>query len=232
MWSYFAQPARFIKLSSFLAPFLFTSGVILLISGIIWGNFFAPVDYLQGKYVALLYIHVPLAWLSLMVYSVMVMFALAYVIWKHVIALYMIERGIILGLCASCICLITGMLWGIPTWGTHWVWDARLTSTFILLVIYIVIWFVFKYKIRTIFRCYILLIGAINIPIIKYSVEWWHTLHQPSSISTLTTLVNPTIDSAMLTPLLISAVGHIMFFVSLWLYRALTALALQRQQRA
>lgn len=205
----FANPTRFLKLSRMLKPVLGGLGLILMMTGLYYGLFNSPADYLQGENVRIMYIHVPAAWVSLFLYASLAIAGVTLIGWKHRLAEFYIRSAAFIGTGFALMCLITGSIWGYPTWGTWWVWDARLTSMLILFLLYMGI-----ILLQDAFEdsetggkaaAYLAIIGSINLPIIKFSVEWWQTLHQPASISSLRGLQNPKIDDTMLTPLLCMA---------------------------
>lgn len=209
-----AAPAFFYHNISKLTPYLAVAVILCMGYGLIAGLFFAPVDYQQKQAVKLIYIHVPCALLSLSIYTVIGMMSLIYLIWKIKIADVIAKVSAPLGASITALALFSGALWGKPMWGTWWVWDARLTSELILLFLY------FGYiALRAAIRdqtiaasaCAVLAIaGLIDIPIIHYSVEWWHTLHQGATISKFS---KPTIASSMLYPLLSTLVAFYLFYL-------------------
>jgi heme exporter protein C len=204
----YANPGQFLRLARALQPWLSTGAIIFLTVGIVWGLFFAPADWQQGETVRIMYVHVPMAWLASSCYLGLAICGLLSLVWRHPLAdLAAIEIGPV-GACAAALCLITGSLWGQPMWGTWWVWDARLTSVLVLFFLYlghIALIRAFDEPARGQRAAAILaLAGAIDLPIIKFSVQWWNTLHQPDSI-TLTGA--PTMSMTMLWPLLITTIG-------------------------
>ena len=212
----FANPGQFLRLSSKLVPWLFWSGGVVTAGSLIWGLFFAPDDWQQGDTVRIMYVHVPFAWLASAGYFTLAACSVASLIWRHPLAdLAAVEIGPV-GAGFTAVCLATGSLWGKPTWGAWWVWDARLTSVFVLFLLYlghVALVRAFDDPTRGYRAGAILaLIGTVNLPIIKFSVEWWNTLHQPASFG-LT--VAPTIAASMLWPLLGSAVGFTLLFVAI-----------------
>ena len=198
------NPAKFNKFYYLIIkPLLFLSIVILII-GLTFIFFISPDDYQQGSMVKIMYIHVPSAWLSLLTFLIMTIYSVVSLSFKISFG-FIINKAIApVGAIFTLICLITGSLWGKPIWGTWWVWDARLTSMFILFIFYLLIIF-FKYSFSNIevgekITAILVILGSINLPIIKFSVDWWNTLHQPASISKLS---SPSIDSTMLLTLFI-----------------------------
>ncbi len=194
--------------------------LILFLFGIAWGLFIAPKDYLQGESYRIMYVHVPAAWLSLQVYIFMTIAAIISLIWKvKIMEIASIECAPI-GAFFTLIALITGMIWGKPTWGTYWVWDARLTSELILLFIYIGILILYSSfedkrqgsKVASILA----IVGLINIPIIHYSVEWWNTLHQGPTVMKFD---RPSVHSSMLIPLIYMFFVFNLYFITVLIKR-------------
>ena len=184
-----------------------------LLVGLGFGLFDSPDDYQQGSAVRIMYVHVPSAWLGLFVYAFMAAFSFGYLVWRNPISYYMARAAAPIGAMFTLICLVTGSIWGYPTWGTWWVWDARLTSMLILFFLYlgyIALDDAFVDAEREAKSSSILaVIGAINLPIIKYSVEWWNTLHQPASVFRVG---GPTIDGSMLLPLMLMGIAWFALF--------------------
>jgi heme exporter protein C len=212
-----ANPTRFIALADRLVPWLAALAAIVLAAGLALG-FQAPEDYQQGTTVRIMYIHVPFAWLAMLCYSVMAVAALGTLVWRHPLADVALKAAAPIGAVFTALALVTGSIWGKPMWGTWWVWDARLTSVFILFLIYLGIIALTRAlddpakSARA--AAIVTLIGAVNLPIIKFSVEWWNTLHQPASVLRLD---GPTIHPSLLWPLLISALGFTLLFFTLHL---------------
>ena len=182
------------------------------------GLFVTPPDYLQGESVRIMYVHVPAAWLAMAGWSGIAMASLMQLIWRHPLAAVAARAIAVPGALFAAICLITGSLWGRPMWGTYWVWDARLTSVFVLFLMYlgvIVLWRTVDDPTRAGRAAAILtLVGAINIPIIKFSVDWWNTLHQPASVVKMS---GPAIHSSILIPLLVMTIAFTLLFFTLHL---------------
>ena len=223
----FANPARFLRIARVATPLCAIVGLAALLAGWGWGLFVAPQDYLQGDTVRIMYVHVPAAMFAMGGYlSVAIAAGVGYV-WRHPLADLAARAMAPVGAVYAAICLISGSLWGRPTWGTYWVWDARLTSMLVLFFLYlgyIALADAFEDKVRGSRAAAILaLIGLINLPIIQYSVVWWNTLHQGDSI----TLTGTTIDPAMLWPLGFSWLGFALLFGAITLMRMRTALAEQ-----
>ncbi|HXQ50354.1 MAG TPA: heme ABC transporter permease [Stellaceae bacterium] len=221
----FANPARFMRLSAALLPWCAVLGALLIAAGLVFGLVLAPADYQQGDAVRIMYVHVPAAWMASFVYAVMAAASAVGLIWRHPLADIAARAAAPLGAGFTAICLITGSLWGEPMWGTWWVWDARLTSVLVLFFLYlgyIALVNAFDEPTRGARAGAILaLVGIVNLPIIKFSVDWWNTLHQPASVFRLG---GPTIAASMLWPLLAMALGFTVFFVTLLMVRMRTAL--------
>ena len=207
-----ANPTRFLDLSGKVLPWLGAIALIVTAIGLAMG-FAAPEDYQQGSTVRIMYIHVPFAWISMMCYMVMAVAALGTLVWKHPLADVSLKAAAPIGAVFTALALATGSIWGRPMWGTWWVWDGRLTSVFVLFLMYlglIALTRALDDPARSARAAAIVtLVGVINIPIIKFSVEWWNTLHQPASLMRLD---GPTIHSSLLWPLLISALGFSLLF--------------------
>jgi len=228
----FANPKRFEKISR---PVLWIAGICsaLLFA---WGLYLAliasPPDYQQSETVRIMYIHVPAAWMALLAYSSMGMAAVSMIVWKHLLAGLYIRAVAPVGAGFTAICLITGSIWGEPTWGTWWVWDARLTSVLVLLFLYIgVIALADAYDDRDkglMAASWLSLVGLINLPIIKFSVDWWNTLHQPASLTSFAKMAEPALDKAMLTPLLVMAGAYFCLFIALAILRIDNEIAMRR----
>src|SRR5467141_3197948 len=212
-----ANPTRFLSLTARILPWLAALTGILLLIGLTQSAM-APDDYQQGATVKIMFIHVPSAWLSMLVWGVMSIAALGTLVWRHPLADVTAKAAAPIGAGFTLICLITGSLWGRPMWGAYWVWDARLTSVLVLFLMYlgvIALWRTVEDPSRAARAAAILtLVGAINLPIIKFSVEWWNTLHQPAS---LMRLGGSSLDRAFLIPLLVMAVAFSLLFVTLHL---------------
>ncbi|HVJ51434.1 MAG TPA: heme ABC transporter permease [Aliidongia sp.] len=227
----FANPARFMRVSAPIVPWLAAMTAAFLLVGLVLG-FRAPPDYQQGDTVRIMFIHVPAAWMAMATYSVVAAASAAALIWRHPLAEIAAQEAAPLGAAFTAVCLVSGSLWGAPTWGTWWVWDARLTSVLVLFFLYlgyIALSHAFDDPTRGSRAASVLaLVGWINIPIIKFSVDWWNSLHQPASVLRLG---GSTIDASILVPLLIMAVAFTLLFVLLLLLRMRAAL-LERKIRA
>jgi heme exporter protein C len=216
-WTDIANPTRFIALADRIVPWLAGLSALAVAAGL-WMGFAAPEDYQQGITVRIMYIHVPFAWLSMMIYSIMAVSALGTLVWRHPLADVALKAAAPIGATFTALALITGSIWGKPMWGTWWVWDARLTSVFVLFLMYLGIIALTRAlddPQRSARAAAILtLVGAINIPVIKFSVDWWNTLHQPASVFRLD---GPAIHPSLLWPLLVSALGFTLLFFTLHL---------------
>ncbi|MTI43402.1 heme exporter protein C [Roseibium hamelinense] len=214
----FANPTRFVRLVDRTLPWLVTACVIAFGIGLYKSFFMAPEDYQQGDTVRIMFIHVPAAWLAMMCYSVMALSSLGTLVWKHPLADVSAKAAAPLGAAFTFISLITGSLWGKPMWGTYWVWDARLTSVLVLFIMYLglmALWRTMEDPIKAGKAAAVLtLVGALNLPIIKFSVDWWNTLHQPASVIRMD---GPTIHPDILVPLLVMALAFTLLFFTLHL---------------
>ncbi|HYI91018.1 MAG TPA: heme ABC transporter permease [Beijerinckiaceae bacterium] len=217
MWG-LANPTRFMELSGRLVPWLAAAAAALAAAGLYLSWFVAPADYQQGQTVRIMFLHVPAAWLALFFYVLMAVSALGTLIWRHPLADVSQKAAAPIGAAFTLICLVTGALWGKPMWGTYWVWDARLTSMLVLFLMYcgiLALWRTIDEPARAARAVSILtLIGVVNLPVIKFSVDWWNTLHQPASVLRLD---GPAIHPSMLYPLLVMAAGFMAFAVTLHL---------------
>ncbi len=227
-----ASPARFIRLSDTLLPWLSVLTALLLLFGVTEALFVSPADYQQGDTVRIMYVHVPSAWMSMMIYSVMAAASASFLIWKHTLADVVARVSAPLGAGFTAVTLATGSLWGKPMWGTWWVWDARLTSVLILFFLYIgyiALSDNYAHQERGKKICAVMaLVGFANIPVIRFSVEWWNTLHQPAS---LIRAGGVAIDGSMLVPLLSMGVAFTLLYIVLLMVRVKTALIQQKIRR-
>lgn len=209
---------EYISLNHKIYPYAMILGIALVLVGWGMGLFFAPIDAVQGHSYRIIYLHVPMAIYSQLIYWFMAIWSFCFLVWKIKIGPYMTISAAYVGCMVTFLALFSGSVWGIPTWGTWWQWDARITSTFILLIMYIAL-LTINSSFQNINKAdqitaWVVLVGVINIPIIKKSVDWWSTLHQPASISLSS---ESSIDSSMLIPLIISIVGVGIFLFSLGL---------------
>jgi heme exporter protein C len=214
------NPHYFKKISSYLKPYLFIVTVTAFSYGLYLSLIASPADYQQGEMVRIMYIHVPSAWLSLMIFTLMGLASLSCLIFRASFGLYISLAAAPIGACFALITLLTGMIWGKPVWGAWWVWDARLTSMLILFLFYICYIVVARGSsdIRRIEKptCAIAILGTINVPIVKFSVDLWYSLHQPAS---LIRMGGSAIDPSMLKPLLIMFIANFCLFVLLLIFR-------------
>lgn len=214
----FANPAVFNRLADRLIVPLAILTILMFIWGLYGAFFVSPADYQQGETIRIMFIHVPSAWMSMFVYAGMSLSALGTLIFRHPMADVAQKAAAPLGAGFTLLCLITGSLWGKPMWGTWWEWDARMTSVLVLFLIYIgiiALWQSIEEPNRAGRAVAILtLVGAVNLPIIKFSVDWWSTLHQPASVFRLD---GPTIHSSMLGPLMIMGLAFLLLYITLLL---------------
>jgi heme exporter protein C len=225
MISRFANPARFMRFSSTALPWCGWSAAGVIAVGLYFALVAAPPDYQQGETARIMYIHVPAAWMALSIYLFMAVASAVALVWRHPLAEIAAAAAAPIGAAFTFVCLATGSLWGRPMWGAWWVWDARLTSVLVLLFLYlgyIALVNAFDEPGRGARAGALLaLAGVVNLPIIKFSVDWWNTLHQPASV---VRLGGPKIDIAMLIPLLVMVAGFSLLFVALTMLRMRTAL--------
>ena len=227
-----ANPTRFLELAGRAMPWLATVSLALLAIGLYLSFFAAPPDYQQGETVRIMFVHVPAAWLAMFGFVLIAIAALGTLIWRHPLADVAAKAAAPIGATFTFVALLTGSVWGKPMWGTYWVWDARLTSMLVLFLLYlglIALWQAIEEPGRAGRAAAILaLVGVVNIPIIKFSVDWWNTLHQPASIIRVG---GPSIDPSMLWPLLLMAAGFTLLFVLLHLI-AMRAEIVRRRVRS
>ena len=218
MLSRLANPARFMRLSGAVLPLLTAAAALVLLIGFYLALFVAPPDYQQGESVRIMFVHVPAAWLALLVYLLVAVASAVALVWRHPLAAIAAQAAAPLGAAFTLVCLVTGSLWGRPMWGTWWVWDARLTSVLVLFFLYlgyIALANAFDDPGRGGRAASMLaLVGVVNLPIIKFSVDWWNTLHQPASVFRMG---GSTIDPSMLMPLFVMALAFTLLFVTLHL---------------
>jgi len=211
-----ANPSRFLALADRVLPWLAGLTATAFAIGLYVAFFVAPDDYQQGATVKIMFLHVPSAWLAMLCWGLMSIAALGTLVWRHPLADVAAKSAAPIGAAFTFLCLLTGSLWGRPMWGTYWVWDARLTSVLVLFLMYLgllALWRAVEDPIRGGRAAAVLiLVGAINLPIIKFSVDWWNTLHQPAS---LVRLDGPTVHPAILTPLMTMALAFTLLFLTL-----------------
>jgi heme exporter protein C len=229
----FANPALFLKFANAVLPYVWAAAAALLGAGLYMGLVAAPADYQQGETVRIMFVHVPAAWLALMVYTVMALASAVAIVFRHPLADVAAKTAAPLGAAFCFLALATGSLWGKPMWGAWWVWDARLTSMFVLFLLYLgymAIWQAIDEprKAAPIARI-VAIVGFINIPIIKFSVDWWNSLHQPASVFRMG---GPAIDASILWPLLIMGVAYMALFLALHLTAIRGEIAARRLRQA
>ena len=216
----FANPTHFLRIASIAQPWIAWVTILLAGMGLYLGLFNSPADYQQSESVRIMYVHVPAAWMAMFCYSSMAIAAGIGLIWKHPLADIAAKATAPVGACFTFLALFTGSLWGKPMWGTWWVWDARLTSMLVLLFIYlgyIALVNAFDDPARgTKSSSILVLVGFVNVPIIKFSVDWWNTLHQPASVMKMG---GPSIDASMLWPLLLMAAAFMTYYIWVLLFR-------------
>ena len=220
----FANPSRFLRLADRIVPWAAAVCILSFAAGLAAALFLSPADYQQGQSVRIMYVHVPAAWMGLFAYTVMAVSSAVALIWKHPLANLTAQASAPVGACFTFLCLVTGALWGKPMWGTWWVWDARLTSMLVLLFLYagyMALQGAFDNPERASRAAAVLaLVGFVNVPVIKFSVDWWNTLHQPASV---TRFGMPAIDPSMLVPLLLMALAFKAYYVTVLLVRIKSA---------
>ena len=217
------NPSKFNEMADYLFRPLLILSIILFAIGLLFSFYLSPDDYQQGSTVRIMYVHVPSAWLALLTYAIMTLYSIMALAFRIPFGFIFNTAVAPIGAVFTLICIISGSLWGKPMWGTWWVWDARLTSVAILFIIYLIIIFmnlsfenrIVREKVVAIF----ILVGSVNLPIVKFSVDWWNTLHQPATISKLS---KPSIDPSMLTPLIIMTLAFIMIGIAIAILRIKT----------
>ena len=222
----FANPARFVRTARWLTPWLLVPGMVIVAAALTWGLLAVPPERLQGETVRIIFVHVPAAWLGMAGWMAIAAASVAELVWRHPLAAVAARAAAVPGAVFTAVCLVTGSIWGRPAWGVWWVWDGRLTSMLVLLFLYLG-WIALAEAAResgaepsrapAIFG----LVGAVNIPIIHYSVLWWHSQHQPPSI----TLGSSAIAPVFLWPLLAATLGFSLIFGGVVLARMRAILA-------
>ncbi len=227
----FANPGRFLRLADRLQPGLIVMTILAFAVGLYHALWESPADYQQGETVRIMYIHVPAAWLALFAYCLIAVASACGLVWRHPLAHIAAEAASPIGAGFTFIALVSGSLWGRPMWGVYWVWDARLTSFLLLFFVYLghmALTQAFDDRQRGQRTAAILaLVGAVNVPVIKFSVDWWNTLHQPASILRSG---GPSIDPSMLSPLFLMAIAFQLFFFVVMLARMKAAILAARSQ--
>jgi heme exporter protein C len=231
-WHRFANPGRFLRATERVMPWLWGAALLVLGAGAVWGLLLSPSDWQQGETVRILYVHVPMAWLAMGGYLGLGIASIMALVWRHPLADLTARELSPVGAAVTALCLATGSIWGKPMWGTWWVWDARLTSVLVLFFLWLghaALVRAFEDQERGARAGAILaLIGLVNLPVVKFSVDWWNTLHQPASV---TRLDSPAMHLDILLPLLTCAVGFSLLFAALVLSRVRAAV-MERRIRA
>nr|WP_188972292.1 heme ABC transporter permease [Neoroseomonas lacus] len=228
----FANPGRFLRATGKVLPVLWAAALLVLGIGLAWALVFSPPDWQQGETVRIMYVHVPMAWLAMGGYTGLAILSVMSLIWRHPLADLTARELSPVGAAATALCLATGSLWGKPMWGTWWVWDARLTSVLVLFFL----WLGHAALVRAFddpergarVGAILALVGFVNVPIVKFSVDWWNTLHQPASVARLAA---PGMHVDMLYPLLICTIGFSLLFAAVVLARTRAAV-MERRVRA
>jgi len=225
----FANPARFARLAAAITPWSAALTGLLFAVGLTLALIASPPDYQQGETVRIMYVHVPSAWMAMFVYANLAIAGAVGLVWRHPLADLAAKAIAPIGATFTALCLVSGSLWGQPMWGTWWVWDARLTSVLILFFLFlghIALTNAFDDATRGARAAAVLaLVGAVNLPIIKFSVDWWNTLHQPASI---TRLDAPAVDPSMLRPLLLMALAFLFYFITVAILRIRAEIAARK----
>lgn len=225
----FANPGRFLRATGRLLPWMWAASAAVLVPAVAWALLLSPPDWQQGETVRILYVHVPMAWLAMAGYASLAVLSAVALIWRHPLADLAARELSPVGATVTALCLLSGSLWGRPMWGTWWVWDARLTSVLVLFFLWVghaALTRAFEDEERGARAGAILaLVGVVNLPIVKFSVDWWNTLHQPASV---TRLAAPGMHLDMLLPLLASAVGFSLLFATIVLARTRAAVMERR----
>ena len=220
---FLVNPNKFNETADYIFKPVLIISMILLALGLLFSFYLSPDDYQQGSTVRIMYVHVPSAWLALLTYVIMTLYSIAALAFRIPFGFIFNTAVAPIGAVFTVICIISGSLWGKPMWGTWWVWDARLTSVAILFIIYLIIIFmnlsfenrVIREKVVAIF----ILVGSVNLPIVKFSVDWWNTLHQTATISKLS---KPSIDYSMMIPLIIMTFAFMMIGLTIAILRIKT----------
>jgi len=228
---HFAKPKNLEAVLCRLTPLAYVISAVLFAVGLTYSLYLSPADYQQGDSVRIMYIHVPASWFALMIYGFMGLCSASFFVFRLPMAAQMAYAAAPIGAVYCLVSLVTGSIWGKPMWGTWWVWDARLTSMLILFIMYLGYMLLMEsiedkersYKVAS---C-LAIIGLVNLPIIKFSVDWWHTLHQPASVIKMS---GPSIHVSMLVPLLWMAAAYFSLFVAVLSHRLQSQLLLAKLQ--
>ena len=220
---FLVNPNKFNEIADYIFKPILILSIVLFALGLLFALYLSPDDYQQGSTVRIMYVHVPSAWLALLTYAIMTLYSIAALAFRIPFGFIINTAVAPIGAVFTLICIISGSLWGKPMWGTWWVWDARLTSVAILFIIYLIIIFMnFSFENRVVREKVVaifILVGSVNLPIVKFSVDWWNTLHQPATISKLS---KPSIDPSMMTPLIIMTFAFIMIGIAIAILRIKT----------
>jgi len=226
---FLANPARFLRFAHRIFPWITVIAIICIVAGLVLGLAVVPPDYRQGDAYRIIFIHVPSSWMALMIYVIIAVASAAGFIWRHPLADLIGKSSAPIGACFTFLSLVTGSLWGEPMWGTWWVWDARVTSMLVLFFLYlgyIALNSAYDDPTKGARASAILaLVGIVNIPIVKFSVDWWNTLHQPATLSKFD---RPSMDSSMIAPLLLMATGFIAFYLVVLIIRLRSEITARR----
>lgn len=229
IWHKYANPNQFKNISKKILPVTSLGCILALTLGLYLSLFHSPADYQQGDAARIMYVHVPSAWMALFIYVNMAILSVSYLVWRHPLANVMAQESASMGCIFTLICLVTGSLWGKPMWGTWWVWDARLTSVLLLFFLYLGYIALIRHTTNpekaSKLAALLVIIGVINIPIIKWSVEWWSTLHQPASVSRLD---KPAMPLSFLFPLLVMFFSFFLLYISVGIMRVRSRLAFEK----
>jgi len=226
---FLVNPNKFNEITDYIFKPILILSILLFTLGLLFSFYLSPNDYQQGSTVRIMYVHVPSAWLALLTYAIMTLYSVTALAFRIPFGFIFNTAVAPIGAVFTLICIISGSLWGKPMWGTWWVWDARLTSVAILFIIYVIIIFmnlsfenrIVREKVVAIF----IIVGSVNLPIVKFSVDWWNTLHQPATISKLS---KPSIDPSMMTPLLIMTFAFMMIGIAIAILRIKTEIVLRK----
>ncbi len=221
--NFLVNPSKFNEIADYIFKPILILSIVLFALGLLFALYLSPDDYQQGSTVRIMYVHVPSAWLSLLTYGIMTLYSIVALAFRIPFGFIFNTAVAPIGAVFTLICIVSGSLWGKPMWGTWWVWDARLTSVAILFIIYLIIIFMnFSFENRVVREKVVaifILVGSVNLPIVKFSVDWWNTLHQPATISKLS---KPSIDPSMMTPLIIMTFAFMMIGIAIAILRIKT----------
>jgi heme exporter protein C len=229
----FANPTNFLKIANAVLPYIWVITAVLFVLGLYGALITSPADEKHGEAVRMMYVHVPAAWMGMFVYCAMAFFSAVAIVYRHPLADAAAKTAAPIGAVFCFLALVTGSLWGKPGWGTYWVWDARITSMFVLMLFYlgyIALWQSIEEPTRAAAIARVVaIVGVINVVIVKFSVEWWHTLHQGASVLKMG---GSTIDRSMLWVLLVMAVAYTILFLALHLTAIRSEIASRKLRQA